>query len=374
MKAILVDDEPLALNHLAEELERISDLDIIGKYRSPRQALEHIVQVRPNVVFLDIEMPEMSGIELAERILQQLPATKIVFVTVYDEYAVKAFELNSLDYLLKPLQTERLEKTIHRLLLTSDPTERFPDSQVMLHCLGPLQFEKAGSPPITIRWKTFKAQELFSFLLQYRDKPVRKQVLLEQLWPEIEWKRGVTQLYTAIYQIRKQLQSEQVNIQISNLDEGYMLQLNGASLDMDTWEKRVAEAPAVTALTMDLHLQISSLYKGPYLGETTYLWAEMERRRLRNLWLRHEKQIADYYIGARQDEDAVAHYLKIQRMLPDEENIYVVLMNLYHRLGDRRSVEVQYSQLCRMLSQEMDMLPHPAVQEWFESWKSNRST
>jgi two-component system LytT family response regulator len=371
MRAILIDDEPLALEHLAEELEHMSQIKIIGKYRNPRQALEHILMDRPEVVFTDIEMPEMSGIELAEHTLRKLPNTLIVFVTVYEEYAVKAFELNSVDYLLKPLQTERLAKTIMRLepLVSAAVPLTLPDLVFKIHCFGSLKFERAGQPTSAVRWKTFRAQELFCFLLQYRGKPVRKEVLLEQLWPDVDWKRGVTQLYTAIYQIRKQLQTENITIQISNLEEGYMLELNGALLDIEVWEEQLAQAPALTESTLGAHLQIASLYKGDYFGEYAYLWAEMERKRLRDLWIRHIRQLAGHYIIVEQYEEAVSVYLKVQRIHPDEESIYFDLMLLYNLMGERRSVEYQYSLLTRMLSRDMDMVPHLKVQQWFEQWK-----
>ncbi|OBZ08874.1 hypothetical protein A8L34_22220 [Bacillus sp. FJAT-27264] len=371
MRAILIDDEPLALTHLAEELQRLSEIEIIGTFRSPKQALKHILQEQPEVVFLDIEMPEMSGIELAEHILQQLPHTHIVFVTVFDEYAVKAFELNSLDYLLKPLQTERLAKTISRLAATAiaTGTALATDPVFKIHCFGPLKFERAGQPPAAVRWKTFRAQELFCFLLQNRGKPVRKEVLLERLWPGVDWKRGVTQLYTAIYQIRKQLQTDYINIQISNLEEGYMLELNGAVVDIEIWEKQMAMAPALNESTLPAHLQIASLYKGDYFGDYAYEWAEMEQTRLRVLWVRHIRQLAGYYMDAQQYEEAVSLYLKVQRVLPNEESIYFELMHLYNVMGERRSVEYQYGLLAGMLRRDMDMVPHPKVQRWFEAWK-----
>lgn len=375
MKAILVDDEPLALNHLAEEIERISEINIIGKFRNPKLALEMICRDCPQVVFLDIEMPEMSGIDLAERILQELPLTQIVFVTVYDDFAIRAFELNALDYILKPLHVDRLTLTIARLtqfvpfqMLSSSSID-----SVIIHSFRSLQFGISGKDPVTLRWKTFKAQELFSYLLHHRGKPVRKQILLDLLWPDIDLKRGITQLYTAIYQVRKLLQAERINIQIANVDEGYMLELNGAQLDIEEWEKKIIGAPEITDDTLAQHHRIFSLYGGDYLAEYSYSWAETERRRLRDMWLRHARQIASYYTAENKDTEAAAHYLRVQSILPTEESIYFELMRLYNRLEDRSSVEKQYELLQNMLRTEVDMEPHYTVQKWFKDWKSNSS-
>ncbi|WP_167333236.1 LytR/AlgR family response regulator transcription factor [Brevibacillus agri] len=133
-------------------------------------ALDKIVQAPPQAVFLDIQMPERNGIELAERILQEHPDTAIIFVTAYDEYAIKAFELNALDYLLKPIQYDRLQKTIERLFKSRppQPASVLQAGTGFLRCFRSLQMEQAGREPVTIRWKTVKGQEVFAFLLHHR--------------------------------------------------------------------------------------------------------------------------------------------------------------------------------------------------------------
>ncbi|WP_182914587.1 LytTR family DNA-binding domain-containing protein [Paenibacillus thiaminolyticus] len=115
MRAILIDDEYLALAYLNDLLAETGEMVIEGTYQDPKRALKEMEEIAPDVVFLDIDMPEMTGIELAERIQSSLPATQIVFITAYDHYAVKAFELNAIDYLLKPVEVERLTATLERL-------------------------------------------------------------------------------------------------------------------------------------------------------------------------------------------------------------------------------------------------------------------
>ncbi|MEK8131641.1 response regulator [Paenibacillus filicis] len=372
MKIMLVDDEPLALRLLAEELEHIGGLDIIGTFRNPRAALDAIVEQGPQAVFLDIEMPEMSGIQLAELILERRPDTMIVFVTVYDEYAVKAFELQAMDYVLKPVQAERLAKTIERLKLQQSHRAPVMEGLSMIHCFRSLQFERRGRSPLNLRWKTLRAQELFCFLLQYRGRPVRKQLLVEQLWSEIEWKKGISQLYTAIYQIRKMLQDEQLPIRIENCDEGYRLDLNGVKLDTEKWEESLDSSPSLSRDTVDIHKRLSAQYAGDYLAEYAYHWAEKERGRLRARWLAHGKQLGNFYIANGDLTDAAAHYLSMQSVLPLEESLYVELMRLYDVLDDRRSVEAQYEQLRNVLLQELDSEPDESIRIWVEETRKSR--
>lgn len=112
MKAIIVDDERLARNELKTMLAEYKDIEIVAECANAEEAKAKIDQLKPDVIFLDINMPGKSGLELVEEI-SAMP--DVVFVTAYDEHAIKAFELNAFDYLLKPVQSQRLAETIKKL-------------------------------------------------------------------------------------------------------------------------------------------------------------------------------------------------------------------------------------------------------------------
>ncbi len=111
--ALIADDEPPLARHLERELAALwPALEIAPLARNGVEAAERIAALRPDVAFLDIQMPGLTGLEVAQGIEGQ---TRVVFVTAYDEYAVQAFEQQALDYLLKPLKTERLQRCVERL-------------------------------------------------------------------------------------------------------------------------------------------------------------------------------------------------------------------------------------------------------------------
>ncbi len=114
MKAIIIDDERLARQELKSLLAEFKEVEIIAECASAADAKQKIEELKPDVIFLDINMPGKSGLELVEEI-SALP--DVVFVTAYDEHAIKAFELNAFDYLLKPVQPQRLAETIKKLSL-----------------------------------------------------------------------------------------------------------------------------------------------------------------------------------------------------------------------------------------------------------------
>ncbi|PIP00171.1 two-component system response regulator BtsR [Pleomorphomonas carboxyditropha] len=114
MRALLIDDEELARAEIRLLLGREADIDIVGESANAIEAIAAINHLRPDVVFLDIQMPRISGLEMLGMIdPDRLP--RIVFLTAYEEYALRAFDANAFDYLLKPVQEARLAKTLERL-------------------------------------------------------------------------------------------------------------------------------------------------------------------------------------------------------------------------------------------------------------------
>ena len=113
MRAIIIDDERLARKELNNLLENYPEIEIVDQAVNADEALEKIIQLDPELIFLDIQMPGKTGFELLEE-LEKVP--KVIFTTAYDEFAIKAFDVNALDYLLKPIQEERLKDAINKVL------------------------------------------------------------------------------------------------------------------------------------------------------------------------------------------------------------------------------------------------------------------
>lgn len=114
VRVMVVDDEPLAREGLVELLETHPEIEIVGAFGDAPSALAAIETERPDALFVDVQMPGMTGFELVESIdVEPFPA--VVFATAYDEHAIRAFEVNAVDYLLKPVSRERLAQTVERV-------------------------------------------------------------------------------------------------------------------------------------------------------------------------------------------------------------------------------------------------------------------
>ena len=114
IRALIVDDEPLARERVKRFLSSEPDIEVIGECTNGRETVEAVYTLKPNLIFLDIQIPELDGFQVIEEISaeQQLPA--VIFITAYDRYALQAFDVHALDYLLKPYNRERFRRALER--------------------------------------------------------------------------------------------------------------------------------------------------------------------------------------------------------------------------------------------------------------------
>jgi two-component system LytT family response regulator/two-component system response regulator LytT len=143
MTAVLVDDEALARDELAFLLGQVRGVDIVGTAGNGIEAVDTISRLKPDVVFLDIQMPGLTGFEVARRLIDAETPSHIIFVTAYDQHAIEAFEVNAVDYLLKPVDASRLDVAIQRarrLIAFERPAETSTDAAVS--GVTPEQLEK----------------------------------------------------------------------------------------------------------------------------------------------------------------------------------------------------------------------------------------
>jgi DNA-binding LytR/AlgR family response regulator len=115
LRALVVDDEQLARDELCYQLAELGGVEIVAQAGDGPQALDAILRHAPDIVFLDVQMPGLTGFEVARRLIDREPPVSIVFVTAYDQHAIEAFEVNAVDYLLKPVEADRLDRAVQRV-------------------------------------------------------------------------------------------------------------------------------------------------------------------------------------------------------------------------------------------------------------------
>jgi len=377
IKVAVIDDEPLALRLLEQLMQNMEDCDIVGSFVDVELALEKFEAEPPDLILLDIEMPEIDGISLAAKIKSILPRTEIAFTTAYKQYAVDAFRVEALDYLLKPVTADRLATTMQRWRKRAAAHHSRPERQrIRVQCLGSLQLFDADGEPIGLKWRTAKIRELFAYLLHYRNQVVNRDMLLELLWPELNEHRGIANLQTSIYRIRRLLLDHglQQDLSLELSRSGYKLSVPDAIFDTELWEQQISRMEPVNPFNDVEHYRLFMQYTGDYYHEYEYYWAEPELRRLKSLWLLSGESLGRYYVNYGKDKEALAVYHRIIQLAPLHEDGYFTLMRIYNRLKNPEAVESQFRLLSTLLLREADVEPGKEVSDWYKTWAQSQIT
>lgn len=374
MNVILVDDEQLALDVMIYNFNKIDNINVKGTYLNPSVLKKEGLDRQVDVAFLDINLPEITGLELAEILLEENPYLIVVFVTAYNQYAVEAFELNALDYLVKPVSIDRLQKTVTRIrkiLKHQNETLKNDNSHLRIKVSNQLMIENKLGDFEKLTWRTSRAKELFLYLLLNQSFFVSKSSLVEMFWADFESERAYAQLYSTIYQIRKTLLPYAEHIKIKNMSDGYLFTMKNAKVDLVVWEREIEKKEPLNDSTIDKHVENMALYSGPYLNDYDYLWAEPERYRLEQLWIDSVFNIANWYNKSGDLNKALTFYKEISVKYPEMEEVSFSQMKIHAYLGNQSLVFKIYEALDNAVKDKLDIPLRADIVAWFKDWKKD---
>lgn len=372
MRTIIIDDEQLALEHFERLISEFSKIEVIGSYQNSLAALQAISEYRPDIVFIDIEMPGLTGIQIAKEISKELPDTHIVFVTAFHEYAVEAFEVNAVDYLVKPIRKERLEKTLERIEQIDGTIARQNINSNRICCFGELTFYIDQSHHIPV-WRTRRSEELFHYLLHHRKQYISRDKLLEEFWPDTDVENAQAQLYSTIYQTRKTLEALDIKIEIINRNQRYRLELHDIEIDVDLIRSRLQHFTRLTEENLHDLIQILNLYEGHYFQDKGYLWAESEKENLRNLWFSHMIEAVTLLMEVAQYPVALRLAQQLREIEPFEQKSYFLKMKIYSLLQRDEMVHKEFIMLKQMVAEEFEEGPEQKIIDWYQNWQLKTS-
>ena len=295
MRLLIVEDEPemiAVINTLVENYNK--DIEIVS-CSNPYQAMKAFDEQPADAAFLDIKMPEMTGLELADYLTMKKPDINLVFVTAYNNYAQEAFDVNAVDYVLKPIRQERLNRALDKIYKEVDIKRNKyigPQSEVKIQTFGKIVIFSGES---VLKWKRKKSQEVFAYLLFQDSVPVHKEVLCELMWPDCEPQRASHYLQTIIHQMRKSIAEIAGNkIVIEYADHSYRIRLEGVDYDirrfLDSYQRAFThKVPSAEAL-----IETEQIYCGLYYGEECWIWALGKQQDLAIKYQRVLEKIIEY--------------------------------------------------------------------------------
>jgi len=370
IRAIVVDDEQLALRHMVKKLQSIRTVEVVGSFLNARDVLKEMKNLDFNAVFLDIEMPGLSGLDLADLINDWDKNIFIVFVTAYRDYAVQAFELHSIDYLLKPIMSERLEKTILRIQeqLEMQSLQK-TDAPLTSNTLKIICFKEFSVyyHNIPVKWKTGKVKELFAFFITNLQDPIHRDTIIETLWQDVEYQKAKIQLHTAISYLRKTLDSMGYPNAITFSNGSYVMEIDHFQCDAHQFELIFEGHPQITFANIEIFEDIIQNYNGDYMENNGYEWAHVKAHAIRQK-LSHLLQMMINYFSDNNLMNKKQQYLQLLVSLnPYSESAVQQLMRFYVNTGNRGEAVKIYHEMKDLLVEDLGILPDQSSTELYDS-------
>lgn len=353
IKVIIVDDEQLSIYKM-EKLLRNSGLAAVeGKFTEPLEALEFLKENKVDAVFLDIEMPDVDGIELSSRIMDLQGEINVVFVTAYNQYAVEAFRLNAIDYLMKPVMAERLRETLQRIIEGKGLPVH--SEEIHVRCFGRFGV-RAGREGV--KFRTEKAEELLAFLISKRDCFVSRREILDSIWEDFDGDRALAHFNTTLHYVKKALLLYGVQIPITYDRGGYRFNLEAITCDYLKFCTFVDKNCSAGQENIMEYEETAELYTKEYLSGWEYDWVEIKRLLLEEQYIRLLLEIGEYYKGTGSCQKA-ADWLKAgitREPLHRELNyrLVEVLLLTHERMMAVKYYELYKKGLKKKLNQELD--------------------
>lgn len=372
LRIVALDDENHALERFESVVKDFKDVELCGLFDDADDLLAYIGGDPPDVVFLDIEMPGKSGIQIAGELSVINPEISVVFVTAFSQYAVEAFELCALDYMLKPATPDRLKKTIERLMKKKPAAREGGERKLQIKSLGRLQVSWENREPV--KWRTEKVKELFGFLLHHHRREISKEEILEALWAEHPPGRSVRQLYNGIYYIRKTLEDYGIGQSMISVHGNYRLKIDESVVyDADLYQKlAVSLEKAEEALDIIPLEKLASLYQGDYMGGEDWPWAELTREALSRSYRHYLLRLAGLYLEQHLYIKGETVLIKAYHLDPYEESVTELLLRLYHAAGEKSKAAKHFSDYTRLIASELGIKPSSKLQRLYQ--ETNRQT
>ncbi len=343
IRAIAVDDELPALRRVGKLLQTFDKVETLGLFDSAKKVLEFALtsQVSFQLVLLDMEMPGVHGLELARRLKAIRPEIHIVFVTAYEEFARDAFDVEALDYLLKPITEEHVARMLSRYdkRTRSNDAANAADPSLSVRSFGPFSVLTDKEEPV--RFRNSKSRELLALLHHYRGRPVGKAQIMEELWPGGDAERSQVTLHSTVYQLRKDLEVHGLHHiidQAKTAGGSYSVRWS-APIDDDVvaFEQAYGEYKRSASLTPVL--RAIQLYGDGYLSGSGYSWAAPRQAELELNYAELLESMIDAYVRQGRYDIAFGPLQKGVHLLPLDERLHakmIALMLLMNRVEDAK--------------------------------------
>jgi len=366
MKVILVDDEKAMHLIMKKMLSKIGEVQIMGAFLDTTAATAYMADHEVDLIFVDINMPKESGLEFAEGLRKLGKQMRIVFITSHKEYALSAFDVFAFDYMVKPVDQNRLQQTVRRALAewrnhpVVDNTEVLQARPVEFNGLGRIEIQSPQG--IKTKWKSSKSAELFAYLLIHKGRLVSKARLIEDIFGGMPQKNAEVYLNTTVYQLRKLLDAYGLKQVLHTDNNHYALNLMEINVDFLRFEEGCKMLSVIQSEDdIEKASTLEQLYVGDLFGDNVYTWAWSEIERLSIMYTSLTRRLCQALLRVRDISSATLLLKKLlSRNELDEESL-MLLMQALTTQKNREALIDQYAHFSNQLLQEIGTGPSPEV-------------
>ncbi len=373
MNVIIIDDDEPMLMIMQKMLSGILDIEVVGCFQSPHAAYTYILKNKVDMAFVDIVMPEESGIDFVNRVLTYNEDIAIFFLTAHKEYALEAFEVHAFDYLVKPVSRPKLVDTIQsakkRLVFLHNQIETKDKSKLVVKCFGNMEVKDSSGQ--TVRFTSSKSSELMAYLILKKGRLVSKWSIMEDIFPGMAPQNAETYLNTTVYKLRKALEPHGMRNAVISTEESYKIDLADIWVDVIDFENRLETAADFNDINLEEYLKIERLYTGDLFGERDYDWCMSEKERMLEVYLCFARKLGFYLLNNQQLLSALQIAKKIVGMNELDEENNILLMQIYATQRNIELLERQYRRYEKALRNELGIVPDKKVVNLYTSLRND---
>jgi len=363
LKIMIIDDENPAVVRFEKLLQKSGMAEVVGALSNPLESISFIRDNQVDAVFLDIEMPEINGLELAAQLIDIQPALDIVFVTAYNNYAVDAFELNALDYIIKPFSLERLKTSLRRIHTSTHHSGTILRLKVRM--FGRMQITAGGAP---IHFRTQKAEELFAFLLDSDGEFVSRSSIIDSLWQDFPGDKAVLNFHSTIYYIKKAFFPYLQTPILEHFRGSYRILMDYIELDSHLIREAAGTALVSSFEVYEKLKAAIALYTGRYLGAHDYAWAYQRELYYERMAVRIVLALTDLTLRFKTREAAAEMLSDFLQLLPENEEVNFMLVKVLLAMNKPVQARQYYDQYKNLLHIKYDLEPSQEFRKLFRRW------
>lgn len=368
MKIMVIDDEQLCIDELSYLLGKYLDMEIAADFTSPLKALEATGNIKPDAVFLDIDMPHLDGLELALRIQALYAGIIIVFITAYAKYALDSFKAYPLDYLLKPVKEARLDATVEhmrRQYALMHPEIGNNSALMRINCFGGFKLSGSGD----IKWGTRRVKELFMYLVDRCGAAPTRSELASTVFGGVDDKKTANNIYVTIYKLRSLLDAVDPGRKLIRLREDYALEIAPGICDYIDFMRFARHNAVITPKNAVEAARALSLCQGEYLEEEDYRWSLDSAAAVEAEYERIALGLAGIHSSAGRLREAENVLLELLLKNPLAEEGHTALLDLYIKSGSDMAYRERFHEYARMLRIELREKPSAVYSRHYHAIK-----